>query len=174
MADPLESDVIKFRLMTTARWTETVRILLVGAVTVFYWRGVLPLPLLYAAIASGLYPLVKTGFLDLIRYKKIGTEIFVTVAIVIAVIGKEYVAGSVLMTIILIAVHGGVDHADAGAVWLEPRRVPAGCLHGGRGSHAPNHLRHARVCSSNRFSQGLRRVRLYASAAFLMASARVG
>ena len=35
--------------------------------------------------------------------RKIGTEIFVTVATVIAMIGGEYVAGSVLLNIILIA-----------------------------------------------------------------------
>ena len=90
-------------LLTRERWFEIARIVVVGFITLLYWRGFLPLPALFAAIAFGLYPLVKTGVLDLVRERKIGTEIFVTVATVIAMIGGEYVAGAVLMTIILIA-----------------------------------------------------------------------
>ena len=41
--------------------------------------------------------------IDLLRERKVGTEIFVTVATTIALIGGEYVAGAVLMCIILIA-----------------------------------------------------------------------
>jgi Zn2+/Cd2+-exporting ATPase len=40
---------------------------------------------------------------DLVRERKIGTEIFVTIATIIAMLGREYIAGAVLMTIILIA-----------------------------------------------------------------------
>ena len=90
-------------LLTRKRWFEIGRIVVVGVITLLYWRNVLPLPALWVAIAFGLYPLVKTGVLDLIKERKIGTEIFVTIATVIAVIGGEYVAGAVLMTIILIA-----------------------------------------------------------------------
>ncbi|MGI8435876.1 MAG: heavy metal translocating P-type ATPase [Chthoniobacterales bacterium] len=90
-------------LLTRGRWFEIGRIVVVGIITLLYWQNILPLPVLFAAIAFGLYPLVKTGLLDLFRERKIGTEIFVTVATVIAVIGGEYVAGAVLMTIILIA-----------------------------------------------------------------------
>jgi hypothetical protein len=46
---------------------------------------------------------VKTGVLDLIHEHKIGTEIFVTVATLVAVFGGETVAGAVLMVTILIA-----------------------------------------------------------------------
>ena len=90
-------------LLTRERWFEIGRVVVVGFLTLLYWQGFLPLPALYAAIAFGLYPLVKTGVLDLFRERKIGTEIFVTVATIIAMIGGEYVAGAVLMTIILIA-----------------------------------------------------------------------
>lgn len=82
---------------------EIVRILVVGVITLLYWQNVLPLAALWVAIAFGLYPLVKTGLFDLIKEKKIGTEIFVTIATTVAMIGGEYVAGAVLMTIILIA-----------------------------------------------------------------------
>lgn len=90
-------------LFTPDRQREAARIVLVGVLTWLFWRGRLPLQVLLAAVAVGLYPLVKTGVLDLVRERKLGTEIFVTVATVIALLAGEYVAASVLMTIILIA-----------------------------------------------------------------------
>ncbi len=90
-------------LLTPARRVEVLRIAGVGLVTLAYWLGSVPLGVQLAAVAIGLYPLVKTGVRDLVRERKIGTEIFVSVATVIALAGGEYVAGSVLMTIILIA-----------------------------------------------------------------------
>jgi Zn2+/Cd2+-exporting ATPase len=90
-------------LLTRERWLEMARIVGVGALTVLYWRSVLPLPVLWGAILVGLYPLVRTGLADLLQERKIGTEIFVTIATVIAMVGGEYVAGAVLMTIILLA-----------------------------------------------------------------------
>jgi len=90
-------------LLTRERWIEIARIGLVGLISLLYWQEVVPLPVLLIAIPIGLYPLVKTGVLDLVRERKIGTEIFVTVATIIALIGGEYVAAAVLMTIILIA-----------------------------------------------------------------------
>ncbi len=90
-------------LMTHDRWVEVGRILLTGLIALLYWQEILPIPVLYAAVAIGLYPLVKTGILDLIHERKIGTEIFVTVATLVAVLGGETIAGAVLMVIILIA-----------------------------------------------------------------------
>lgn len=90
-------------LMTRERWVEVGRILLTGLIALLYWQEILPIPVLYAAVAIGLYPLVKTGILDLIHERKIGTEIFVTVATLVAVLGGETIAGAVLMVIILIA-----------------------------------------------------------------------
>ncbi len=90
-------------LMTRERWIEIERILFVAFITFLFWQELVPLIVLLIAIPIGLYPLVKTGVLDLIRERKIGTEIFVTVATVIALVGGEYVAAAVLMTIILIA-----------------------------------------------------------------------
>jgi len=90
-------------LLTGARRTEMARIVLVGAITLLFWQGLLTLAFLLVAIAIGLYPLARTGLEDLIRERKIGTELFVTVATVIALLGGEYIAASVLMTIILIA-----------------------------------------------------------------------
>ena len=90
-------------LMTRERWIEVVRIVATGVVALLFWRGLVPIQLLWAAVAVGLYPLVKTGLLDLFRERKVGTEIFVTVATLVAVFGGETVAGAVLMVIILIA-----------------------------------------------------------------------
>lgn len=90
-------------LLTPARRLEAGRIVLVGIVTVLYWVGSLPLWALVGAVMFGLYPLVRTGVLDLVHEHKLGTEIFVTFATIIALISGEYIAASVLMTIILIA-----------------------------------------------------------------------
>src|SRR5262245_57170241 len=90
-------------LLTRQRWIEVGRIVLTGSVALLYWHHQVPIGLLWAAVAIGLYPLVKTGLLDLVHERKIGTEIFVTIATLIAVVGGETVAGAVLMVIILIA-----------------------------------------------------------------------
>lgn len=90
-------------LFTPTRQIEAGRIIVVGLITLAYWRGLLPLPVLCIAIAIGLYPLAKTGLRDLWQQRKIGTELFVTIATGIALAGGEYIAASVLMTIILIA-----------------------------------------------------------------------
>ena len=90
-------------LMTRERWIEVARIGVTGLIALLFWQGLVPIQVLWVAIAIGLYPLVKTGVLDLIHEHKIGTEIFVTVATLVAVFGGETVAGAVLMVIILIA-----------------------------------------------------------------------
>ncbi len=90
-------------LMTRERWIEVGRIALTGVAALLYWQQAVPIEVLWAAVALGLYPLVKTGLLDLVRERKIGTEIFVTIATLVAMLGGETVAGAVLMVIILIA-----------------------------------------------------------------------
>ena len=90
-------------LMTHERWIEVGRILFTGLIALLYWRQLVPIQILWVAIAIGLYPLVKTGLMDLIHERKVGTEIFVTIATLVAVTGGETVAGAVLMVIILIA-----------------------------------------------------------------------
>ena len=54
-------------------------------------------------MAFGLYSLVKVAATDLFKERKIGTEIFITIAVIISVLGKEYLAGAVVLMIILIA-----------------------------------------------------------------------
>lgn len=90
-------------LLTRERWIEIIRIVTVSAAIFVYWMGWTPVQVLWGAVTVGLYPLVVTGLRDLVKERKIGTEIFVTIATIIAVTGGETVAGAVLMTIILIA-----------------------------------------------------------------------
>ncbi len=90
-------------LLTRDRWIEIARIVVVGTVIAAYAAGFAPLAVLLIAVAVGLYPLLRTGVLALVREHKIGTEIFVVIATVIAMIGREYTAGAILMMIILIA-----------------------------------------------------------------------
>ena len=90
-------------LVTRERWLEVARIVATGLVALLFWRGLVPIQWLWTAVAIGLYPLVKTGYLDLVHEHKVGTEVFVTVATLVAVFGGETVAGAVLMVIILIA-----------------------------------------------------------------------
>ncbi len=82
---------------------EIVRILTVGTASLLFYFEIIPLPVLLAAMAFGLYSLVKVAATDLIKERKIGTEIFITIAVIISVLGKEYLAGAVVLMIILIA-----------------------------------------------------------------------
>lgn len=90
-------------LMTPERWFALARIAIAGLAALLYWRALIPIEALWLAVALGLYPLVRIGLRDLIHDRKIGTEIFVTIATIIALIGGETVAGAILMVIILIA-----------------------------------------------------------------------
>ncbi|MFV8271341.1 heavy metal translocating P-type ATPase [Flavobacterium sp. GT2N3] len=82
---------------------EIVRIITVGIACLLFYFDVIPLPILIIAMAFGLYSLIKTAVLDIIKERKIGTELFITIAVVISVLGKEYLAGAVVLMIILIA-----------------------------------------------------------------------
>ena len=62
-------------LMTRGRWIEVGRIVIVGLIALLFWRGILPLPILLVAVVVGLYPLARNGVLDLVRERKIGTEL---------------------------------------------------------------------------------------------------
>lgn len=93
----------KFVGMLQARRIEISRIGVTGIIAILYWQQLVPVYVLWAAIAVGLYPLVKKAAIEGIRERKIGTELFITVATLTAVLGGEAVAGAVLMVIILIA-----------------------------------------------------------------------
>ncbi|MFZ5972840.1 MAG: heavy metal translocating P-type ATPase [Bacteroidota bacterium] len=93
---------IKTFLAPQFRW-EIMRIIVVGIANLLFYLNILPLPYLLITMAFGLYSLVKVAVIDLIKERKIGTEIFITIAVIVSVLGKEYLAGSVVLMIILIA-----------------------------------------------------------------------
>ena len=82
---------------------EIVRIVFVGLASLLFYFQLIPLPVLLVAMAFGLYSLIRTAATDLFKKRKIGTEIFITIAVIISVLGREYLAGSVVLMIILIA-----------------------------------------------------------------------
>lgn len=90
-------------LLTREHRLEILRIFLTGTAALLFWRGLLPLPGLLGAVYLGLYPLARTGLSTLLRERRVGTEVFIVIATVVAMLGREYVAGSVLLVIILIA-----------------------------------------------------------------------
>lgn len=82
---------------------EIARIITVGIVSLLFFLEIIPLPFLLAAMTFGLYSLVKTAAIEIYKEHKIGTELFITIAVIISVVGKEYLAGAVVLMIILIA-----------------------------------------------------------------------
>lgn len=82
---------------------EIIRIVTVGIASLLFYMNIIPLSVLLVAMAFGLYSLVKVAAEDLLKERKIGTEIFITIAVIVSVLGKEYLAGSVVLMIILIA-----------------------------------------------------------------------
>jgi heavy metal translocating P-type ATPase len=89
--------------MTFKRWIDVSRIVVTGLVTLFYACGWVWEWVLLVAVIAGLYPLLKIGLIDLIRRRRLSTEIFVSLATIIAVATGEAIAGAVIMVIILIA-----------------------------------------------------------------------
>ncbi|NCI46690.1 heavy metal translocating P-type ATPase [Sediminibacterium soli] len=82
---------------------EIISILAVGLASLLFYLKMIPLPVLLASMAFGLFSLVKTALKDLIKERKIGTELFITIAVIVSVLGAEYLAGAVVLMIILIA-----------------------------------------------------------------------
>lgn len=82
---------------------EIIRILSVGIASLLFSLEIISIPILLTAMAFGLYSLVKTAVQDLLKKRKIGTELFITIAVLISVLGQEYLAGAVVLMIILIA-----------------------------------------------------------------------
>ena len=82
---------------------ELIRILIVGLASLLFYLNILPLSLLSVAVTFGLYSLVKSAAIGLYKERKIGTELFITFAVIIAFLGQEYLAGAIVLMIILIA-----------------------------------------------------------------------
>ena len=67
---------------------EIIRIVTVGIASLLFYLNIIPLLVLLVAMAFGLYSLVKVAAEDLLKERKIGTEIFITIAVIVSVLGK--------------------------------------------------------------------------------------
>ncbi|USN87596.1 MAG: cadmium-translocating P-type ATPase [Candidatus Nomurabacteria bacterium] len=90
-------------LFDREHWVEIAAIVVVGLASLLFSLEIISIPILVAAILLGAYPIAKEALLDLFTKKKIGTELFITVAVAVALLGGEYLAGAVVLMIILIA-----------------------------------------------------------------------
>lgn len=95
-------NILKFFFSRQFMW-EIIRILVVGIASLLFYLNIIPIYILLVAMAFGLYSLAKTAIVMLVKNKKIGTELFITIAIVISVLGQEYLAGAIVLMILLIA-----------------------------------------------------------------------
>lgn len=84
-------------------WFEISSIVVVGVCSTLFYTDLLPLQVLLAGVLFALYPLASTAVRALFKERKIGTELFITIAVIISVLGKEYLAGALVLMIILIA-----------------------------------------------------------------------
>ncbi|MFZ2253297.1 MAG: cation-translocating P-type ATPase [Minisyncoccia bacterium] len=90
-------------LFAREHWLEIAGITFVGISSLLYFIQLLPSSALLVAMLFGLYPLSKTAVIELFRNRKIGTELFITAAVIISILGGEYLAGAIVLMIILIA-----------------------------------------------------------------------
>jgi heavy metal translocating P-type ATPase len=90
-------------LLAREHRVELSAILVVGFAALLFWVGLLPLPALIGAVLLGLSVIAKEAFEALFLQRKIGTELFITVAVAVALLGGEYLAGAIVLMIILIA-----------------------------------------------------------------------
>lgn len=90
-------------LLAREHWYELSAIMIVGIACLLFMLEFIALPWLIVAVVLGLYDIAKNAFLELLKEKKVGTELFITIAVLIALIGGEYLAGAVVLMIILIA-----------------------------------------------------------------------
>jgi len=82
---------------------ELSAILIVGIAALLFSLSLIILPLLLAAVFFGLFIIGKEAVEELFYHRKIGTELFITIAVSVALLGGEYLAGAVVLMIILIA-----------------------------------------------------------------------
>ncbi|MHB0996708.1 MAG: heavy metal translocating P-type ATPase [Elusimicrobiales bacterium] len=90
-------------LFAREHWLELASITVAALSSVLFYQRLIPLPVLLIGMAFGLYPLAKRAAVELWKEQKIGTELFITVAITVSVLGKEYLAGAIVLMILLLA-----------------------------------------------------------------------
>lgn len=90
-------------LVAREHWLEIAGIVSVGLASLLFFVELAPFPILLIAMLFGLFPLSKTAVIELFNERKIGTELFITAAVIISILGAEYLAGAIVLMIILIA-----------------------------------------------------------------------
>lgn len=82
---------------------EVARIALMAILMTLFYFSLVPVPVLLIGLVFGVFGLAKEAVEEFIKERKIGTELYVTIAVIVAVLGKEYLAAGVVLMIILIA-----------------------------------------------------------------------
>jgi len=82
---------------------EVGRIAILAVLIGLFVFNILPLLVLLLGLVFGLFGLAKEAIEKLFKERKIGTEIYITIAVIVAVLGKEYLAAGIILLIILIA-----------------------------------------------------------------------
>ncbi|MBI5621807.1 cation-translocating P-type ATPase, partial [Candidatus Falkowbacteria bacterium] len=82
---------------------EVARIAILAVLSGLFSFSVIPFPVFLAGLIFGLFGLAKEGVEGLFKERKIGTEIYITIAVIVAVLGKEYLAAGIILLIIIIA-----------------------------------------------------------------------
>lgn len=83
-------------------WIEASRIILLAVLLTAFYLG-MPLWILVIGILFSVLRLAKEAVTELIKERKVGTEIYITVAVAAAIFGKEFFAAGIVLMIILIA-----------------------------------------------------------------------
>ncbi|MHB8710140.1 MAG: heavy metal translocating P-type ATPase [Minisyncoccota bacterium] len=82
---------------------EVIRIAALGLLSALFAFSIIPVPVLLAGLVFSIFGLAKEAVVDFVKERKIGTEIYITIAVIVAVVGKEYLAAGIVLMIILIA-----------------------------------------------------------------------
>lgn len=82
---------------------EVVRIALLGLLSALFSFSAIPLHVFLAGLAFGLFALAREAIEKLFKERKVGTELYITIAVIVAVFGREYLAAGIILLIILIA-----------------------------------------------------------------------
>lgn len=91
------SDIIKEHKLDIARMGA------LGLLAGLLYLSVIPLPIYFTGLVFGISGLAKEAIEGLLKKRKIGTELYITIAVVVAVLGKEFLAAGIILFIILIA-----------------------------------------------------------------------
>lgn len=82
---------------------EASRIGVLAVLIALFYFSIIPIQILLAGLLFGVFGLAKEAILEFLKERKIGTELYITVAVIVAVLGKEYLAAGIVLFIILIA-----------------------------------------------------------------------